>query len=68
MSLLQDVFTYFAKFPLQKGVLNNFIKAASDYGDYATYKTTLENMDIHSMVPEIKGFVFGLTKPLFGNE
>lgn len=60
MSLIQDVFTYFAKFPLKEGVLKNFNKAESYYGDYPTFKDSITNMVIHFLVPTIKEFVFGV--------
>lgn len=51
---------YFAKFPHLASILNVFTIRASSFGtDYTTFKTELEALTPNSLVPDIKGYVFG---------
>ncbi len=63
MNPLQDIFLYFAKFPLKAGVLELFNRDESDlYPDYALLKTEIEALEVHSLVPGIEEFVFGVNE------
>lgn len=63
MSPLRDIFLYFAKFPEKSGVLELFNRSESDlYPDYAVLKAEIENLAIHSLVPGIKEYVFGVNE------
>jgi hypothetical protein len=61
MNPLQDIFLYFAKFPKKAGVLELFNRSESDlYPDYALLKGEIEALEVHSSVPGIEEFVFGV--------
>jgi len=52
---------YFTNFPDKSGVLELFNRSESDlYPDYAVLKTEIENLAVHSLVPGIKEYVFGV--------
>jgi hypothetical protein len=59
-SLIQDTFKYFAKFPAKGGVLQNFSKNTSGFfTGYDIYKESIEDLDPHSIISGIDGYVFG---------
>lgn len=59
-SLIQDCFTYFAKFPLKAGVLKNFTKDSSVYfSGYDTLKTAINNLATHSLIANLNEYIFG---------
>jgi hypothetical protein len=61
MNTLNEIFTYFAKFPQKAGVLELFNRSASDlFPGYTALKTQIARLDPHSLIPGIKGFVFGI--------
>jgi hypothetical protein len=61
MTTLQDIFTYFAKFPQKAGVLELFNRSASDhFPAYASLKTGISALDPHSLIPGIQDYVFGI--------
>lgn len=62
MSLINDMITYFAQFPLKAGVLKNFNRKVSELPEYEALKTQLTNLDPHSLLPDIKDFVIGVNE------
>ena len=61
MTTLQDIFTYFAKFPQKAGVLELFNRSVSDhFPAYATLKTGITALDPHSLIPGIQDYVSGI--------
>lgn len=63
MNPLRDIFLYFAKFPQKAGVLELFNRENSDlYPDYANLKAEIEALEVHSLVPGIEEYVFGVNE------
>lgn len=65
-SLFRDTFEYFAKFPLQEGVLKLFNSDSSTLfaDEYPAFKAKIEGMAEHSILPGIKGYIFGVDREL----
>ena len=57
-TLLRDAFVYFAKFPLQAGMLKVFKRNDSKISGYSTLKSELEALTVHSLVSGIVNYVF----------
>jgi len=65
-SVIRDAFEYFAKFPDHAGVMESFNITTSSHfeEEYAAFKTTIENLDEHSIIPGIKDYIFGVDEDL----
>jgi len=57
--MILDIFTYFAQFPLQSGVLKMFNRGTSSMEAYATLKATVKALPLKERIPEITDYVFG---------
>ena len=57
--IVLETIEYLAKFPDRSGMLKAFVSGKSAVAGYAALKTEIENMAIHSLTPEVKGFVIG---------
>ncbi|WP_289054167.1 hypothetical protein [Carboxylicivirga marina] len=60
-TLLLDLITYFGKFPIKEGVLKLFNRNATLPG-YDELKQVINNMETHSLVPDIKDFACGVNE------
>jgi hypothetical protein len=59
-SLIKDCFTYFAKYPLKAGVLNNFTKSSSEYfSGYDTLLAAITALTPHSLITNLNEYIFG---------
>jgi len=65
-SALRDTFEYFAKFPLHAGVMEMFNNTTSSYfeEEYPAFRTKIQDMAEHSLVPGISDYVFGVNEKL----
>lgn len=63
-TIMQDIFKLFAKFPLKEGVLDAFNKGTSAVAGYEAFKTEIEALEEHSLIPEIKHFLFGVNEDI----
>ena len=61
-SIVKTIFEYFAKFPLQAGVLKIFKRTTSPDQDYTDFKNDIINLAEHSIIPSITDFVFGTSR------
>lgn len=60
-TLIQDIFKYFAKFPLMAGVLKNFNRPASDPADaYDTFKAAIAAITPNSLITDLNDYIFGV--------
>jgi hypothetical protein len=59
MTLIQDTFKYFAKFPLKAGVMKNFTKDSSLLSGYDTLKAAVSALTPHSLITNLDEYVFG---------
>lgn len=57
--MILDIFKYFAKFPLQSGVLKAFITGTSTIDGYSALRTYVSDMDIHSLIPQVTEYLIG---------
>lgn len=57
--MILDVFKYYAQFPKLEGVKEIFANGESNSPLYAELNEYMDNMPIHSLIPEIEGYVFG---------
>lgn len=57
--MILDIFTYFAQFPLQSGVLKMFNAGSSTHEAYATLKTAVKALPLKERIPGITDYVFG---------
>jgi len=57
--MIIDILKYFGKFPAKTAILDIFSRGRSDLPAYAVLKTYFENAPVHSLIPEIEGFLFG---------
>lgn len=60
IQILIDAFLYFARFPLQSGVLKLFNKQNSQIPGYPDLLAYVNNMANHSLIPGIKDYIFGV--------
>jgi len=63
-TIMQDVFTLFAKYPEKSGVLDTFNKGESTIPGYEAFKTSIQNLEEHSMIPDIKHYIFGVNEDI----
>jgi len=63
-NIMQDIFKLFAKFPDKLGVEAAFNKGTSELSGYGPFKTTIQNLQEHSLIPEIKHFLFGVNEDI----
>ncbi len=61
-TLIPDIFTYFAKYPLLEGVKKNFKNKKSTMPGYLELKNTIDNLPVHSLLPELEDYVFGMNE------
>lgn len=58
--MLLDLFTYFAKFPQNSGIIKGIAtKGESSMEEYATTLDILDKMEEKELVPEIQNYVYG---------
>lgn len=57
--MILDVFKYYAQFPKLEGVKEIFANGEGASPLYAQLKEYMDNMPVHSRIPEIDGYVFG---------
>lgn len=58
--MLLDLFTYFAKFPQNSGIIKGIAtKGESNMEEYATTLDILDKMEEKELVPEIQNYVYG---------
>jgi len=57
--IIQDIFKYFAQFPVKANVLKLFANGKSSLAGYGELMTFITNMAIHTRIPSLTGFVFG---------
>lgn len=58
--LILDIYSYFAKFPDNPGVLRNFTKNESEFDEYLILKNKVETLPKTSLIPEISDFMMGV--------
>lgn len=66
ITLLQDAFKYFAKFPLMSGVQKNFnVSVSSNFGsEYDSFRSEVDSLSEKELVPGIEDYVFGVNEDL----
>lgn len=66
LTLFRDTFEYFARFPMRSGVLKSFnLEESSLFADeYPAFKAQIENMEEHSLLPDIENYVFGVNREI----
>lgn len=57
--MITDLFLYFARFPKRSGVKAMFTMGGSDFSEYATLLTALDEMTGDPIVPAIENYVYG---------
>ena len=57
--IISDAIKYFARFPLKEGVIANFKGSALNDANYNALQTDINNLDPHSLIPDIKHFIAG---------
>ena len=61
-NIVKEIFTYFAKFPKQEGVLELFSRTTAPDQEYQDFKDGITNLTEHSLITGIEDFVFGISK------
>lgn len=64
LTLLQDTFKYFAKFPAFSGVEKNFNTDSSQFTDYSAFQTEIQDLEEKDLIPDIKDYVFGVNEDM----
>lgn len=57
--IILETLRYLAKFPLRESMLKAFSSGKSSVPGYSAFKDYVSTMPVHSVIPEIKGFVVG---------
>lgn len=62
MTLMQDIFKMFARYPLKDGVLKAFNKGTSKVAGYDQFLLDIKALDDYSLIPAIQDFCFGVNE------
>lgn len=66
ITLLQDTFKYFAKFPLMSGVNKNFnVTSSNRFGtDYTDFQNEISTLEETELIPDIEDYIFGVDEDM----
>ena len=58
--LIISIYLYFARFPKYESLAKTFNKGTSSQAGYAGFKTSVDELEVKNLIPEIEDFVFGV--------